>query len=101
MKSSDNIADLKKQNLIKKCPVDPKAISSLIDRAYKDIETAVRNLDIDEDCAFNYAYNAMLRSGLALMNSFGYRAEIKRKHLTIIRFSSAVLGKKLSSLIVT
>jgi uncharacterized protein (UPF0332 family) len=99
MKFDDSISDLRKQNLIKKCPVDYKAISSLIKRAKKDLNTAERNLDIDEDCSFTYAYNAMLRSGIALMFSLGYRPEIKDKHLTIIRFVGAVLGKELGSLI--
>ena len=50
-----------------------KIISNLIHRAYKDVETAKRNLEFDEECAFNYSYNAMLHCGLALMNSEEYR----------------------------
>jgi hypothetical protein len=42
-----------------------------------DLRTAKRNIDDDEECAYNYAYNAMLRSGLALMFSEGFRPEIK------------------------
>ncbi len=76
---------LLKENLIKRCPVDHKAILDLIKRAYVDLKTAKRNLDEDEECAFNYAYNAMLRSGLALMFSEGLRPDIKDKHLTIVR----------------
>jgi hypothetical protein len=47
------------QGLIKKCPVDWKAINNLIRRAYIDLKTATRNMDDDEECAYNYAYNAM------------------------------------------
>jgi len=61
--------NLLKEDLIKKCPVDYKAVMNLINRAFTDLETAKRNLDDDEECAYNYAYNAMLRSGLALMFS--------------------------------
>ena len=39
--------NLLKENLIKKCPVDYKAILSLIKRAYTDLKTAKRNLDED------------------------------------------------------
>lgn len=99
MKFDDNVEKLKKQNLIKKCPIDYKVISSLIKRANKDLNTAERNLKIDEDCSFTYAYNAMLHSGIALMFSLGYRPEIEKKHLTIVRFVGAVLGKELRSLI--
>lgn len=90
---------LLKENLIKRCPVDHKAILDLIKRAYVDLKTAKRNLDEDEECAFNYAYNAMLRSGLALMFSEGLRPDIKDKHLTIVRFVSTILGDDFKKLI--
>ncbi len=87
------------QGLIKKCPVDWKAINNLIKRAYTDLKTAKRNIDDDEECAYTYAYNAMLRSGLALMFCKGYRPEIKDKHLTIVKFASQILGKRFKEVI--
>jgi uncharacterized protein (UPF0332 family) len=95
----DSKESLFKQGLIKKCPVDYKAIANLIRRAYIDIKTAKRNIDDDEECAYNYAYNAMLRSGLALMFSEGFRPEIKNKHLTIVQFASSILGDKFKRII--
>lgn len=95
----DSKESLLKQGLIKKCPIDYKAIANLIKRAYLDIKTAKRNIDDDEECAYNYAYNAMLRSGLALMFSEGFRPEIKNKHLTIVRFACSVLGDKFRRII--
>lgn len=83
---------LLKDGLIKKCPLDIRAISNLLKRAHADLKTAKRNLNQDEECAFNYAYNAMLRSGLALMFSEGFRPDIKDKHLTVVRFTSLILG---------
>lgn len=91
--------NLLKQGLVKKCPVDWKAINNLTKRAYTDLKTAKRNIDDDEECAYNYAYNAMLRSGLALMFSEGFRPEIKEKHLTIVKFTSSILGKKFKKVI--
>ena len=90
---------LLKQELIKKCPIDYRAIRNLIKRAYIDLKTAKRNLAKDEECAYNYAYNALLRSGLALMFSKGFRPEIKNKHLTVVRFSDSVLGDEFKKLI--
>lgn len=87
------------QGLIKKCPVDWKTINNLIKRAYTDLKTAKRNIDDDEECAYTYAYNAMLRSGLALMFCKGYRPEIKDKHLTIVKFASQILGKRFKEVI--
>ena len=101
MHSKDSIKNLLKQNLIKKCPVDRNAISNLLKRAHKDIDTSRRNIKFDIECAFNYSYNAMLHCGLALMNSEGYRPDIKGKHATIIRFVSAVMGDKYKIIINT
>lgn len=90
---------LLKQGSIKKSPIDWKAINNLIKRAYTDLKTAERNMDDDEECSYNYAYNAMLRSGLALMFSEGFRPEIKDKRLTIVKFASLILGKKFKKVI--
>ena len=68
--------NLLKEGLIKRCPIDYKAMENLIKRAHIDLKTAKRNIDDDHECAYNYAYNAMLRSGLALMFSEGFRPEI-------------------------
>lgn len=95
----DSKENLLKEGVIKKCPVDYKAIANLIKRAYIDLKTAKRNIDDDRECAYNYAYNAMLRSGLALMFSEGFRPEIKDKHLTIVKFASSVLGDAFRRLI--
>jgi len=91
--------NLLKQGLTKKCPVDWRAINNLMKRAYTDLRTAKRNIDDDEECAYNYAYNAMLRSGLALMFSQGFRPEIKDKHLTVVKFVSSILGSKFKKVI--
>jgi len=95
----DSKLHLQKEGVIKKCPIDYRNIIKLIKRAYVDLKTAKRNLHDDHECAYNYAYNAMLRSGLALMFSEGFRPEIKDKHLTIVRFTSSVLGDEFESLI--
>jgi uncharacterized protein (UPF0332 family) len=91
--------DLLKEGLIKKCPVDEKAILNLIKRARKDIQTARRNLSEDADCAYSYAYNSMLRSGLALMLAEGFRPEVKDKHLTVVKFVYIALGKEFKGLL--
>ena len=91
--------NLLKQGLMKKCPVDWRAINNLMKRAYTDLRTAKRNIDDDEECAYSYAYNAMLRSGLALMFSQGFRPEIRDKHLTVVRFVSSLLGSKFKKVI--
>jgi len=86
--------DLLKQGLIKRCPVDNRAVSNLIKRAHKDIETAQRNLLEDSDCAYTFAYHSLLHTGPALMIAEGFRPEIRDKHLTVIKFVDSVLGAK-------
>jgi hypothetical protein len=98
-KYKDTIASLKKDGSIKECSIDIKVINNLIKRSLKDIETAKRNLEIDNDCSYNFAYNALLHAGLAFMESRGLRPNIIGKHVIIVKFLSAVLGKKFSDLI--
>lgn len=90
---------LLEEGVIKRCPIDYKAISNLLQRAHVDLKTARRNIKADEECAYTYAYNGMLRTGLALMFSEGFRPDIKNKHQNIIRFASCILGKEFKALI--
>lgn len=90
---------LQKEGLIKKCPLDMNSIKNLLKRAFNDIETAERNINQDEECAYNYAYTALLRAGLALMLNDGFRPEIKDKHLTIVRYVSSIIGDKYKRLV--
>jgi uncharacterized protein (UPF0332 family) len=99
MSYKESKENLLKEGIIKECPQDYKAIMNLIKRAFTDIETAKRNLTTDEECSYNYAYNAMLRSGLALMFNEGFRPEIKDKHLTVVRFVTLILGDEYKALI--
>lgn len=87
---------LLRQGLIKKCPVDRKAIENLLGRAEVDLKTAKRNLDDDPECTHTYAYRAMLRSGQALMLNDGYRPDIKDKHKTVVLVQGAVHAQDLT-----
>lgn len=94
----ESVENLMREGLIRRCPVDEKAVLNLLRRAHKDIRTVQRNLSEDEDCAYTYAYNSMLRSGLALRLSDGFRPEIKDKHLTVVKFAAAAPGSDYHSL---
>ena len=88
----ESIEALFEKGAIKKCPADEKTISNLMKRAYKDLTTAKTNLAVDEDCAYTYAYNAMLRSGLAFMSAMGFRPDAPNKHEIVIKFTASFLG---------
>jgi uncharacterized protein (UPF0332 family) len=95
----DPIATLLREGVIKKCQTDYRTIDNLLKRAQMDLVTAIRNTSEDEECSYTYAYNSMLRSGLALMNLEGYRPNIRDKHLTIVRFVSSIFGEEYANVI--
>jgi len=95
----ESVACLLEKGLIKKCPVDEKTIENLLKRAAKDIHTAKRNLDRDEDCAYTYAYTAMLRSGLAIMNAAGFRPSMPNKHEIVVKFTALALADEYPTLL--
>jgi len=86
MTSERGLRELMKRGSIRRCPADHRAAANLIYRASTDLRTAERNLDVDPECAFTYSYTAMMRSGLALMFSRGYRPVAGNKHQTIVQF---------------
>lgn len=67
------INNLQNRQLIENENIGLDQVLSHINRARKDIQVSKANLEIDTEAAYNYAYLAMLRSGRALMFSYGYR----------------------------
>ena len=94
------MTDLINKGVIKKCPVDKRAAGNLIKRAIQDLRTAKHNLSFDCECSYEYAYNAMLRSSLAMMRYCGYRPSIKNKHINVVKFAEVILSDSFESLII-
>jgi uncharacterized protein (UPF0332 family) len=93
------IKDLENRKFITKEQIGFDQIIKHINRAHKDLKVSEANLKIDNEAAYNYAYLAMLRTGRALMFSFGYRPTGGQQHKTTVLFSEAILGKDFSKLI--
>ncbi len=91
--------DFLNRGLVKRQEVNFIQIEKLILRAQKDLEVAERNLTIDEEAAYNYAYLAMLRSGRALLFLKGFRPSDGQQHRTVIEIAQHLLGKKFESLV--
>jgi uncharacterized protein (UPF0332 family) len=71
-------------------------------RAERDLATARLLQDKDEEWSFAAAYQAMARSGRALILSEGYRPKGSRSrdtHKTVVTASGVILGEKHKSLI--
>ncbi|MFA6550734.1 MAG: hypothetical protein WCT36_05295 [Candidatus Gracilibacteria bacterium] len=88
-----------RNGLIKKEEIGFDQVIKHIERANIDLKVAHKNLKIDTEAAYNYAYLAMLRTGRALMLSCGYRPIDGRQHKTVVEFCEYVLGEKYSTLI--
>ena len=93
------INDLLNKGLIKKQTIDFNQIKMLLLRAKKDLMVARKNLVIDEEVAYNYAYLSMLRCGRALMFLKGFRPDDGQQHKTVIDFTAVILDHQYSDLL--
>lgn len=77
--------------------IDPKQVSQFLSDALKKSAVARRNLAIDEESAYQIAYQAMLKGSLALMLSHGERPRVQLgHHIAIIEFAKKHLDPKLA-----
>lgn len=77
-------------------------VLGLMTRAERDLATARLLQDKDEEWSYAAAYQAMARSGRALILSEGYRPKGVRSrdtHKTVVTASGVILGEKFKSLI--
>jgi uncharacterized protein (UPF0332 family) len=81
---------------------EAQEVMGLMMRAERDLATARLLQDKDEEWSFAAAYQAMARSGRALILSEGYRPKGSRSrdtHKTVVTASGVILGEKHKSLI--
>lgn len=81
---------------------ETQEVMGLMMRAERDLSTARLLQDKDEEWSFAAAYQAMARSGRALILSEGYRPKGSRSrdtHKTVVTASGVILGEKHKSLI--
>jgi uncharacterized protein (UPF0332 family) len=68
--------------------IDPKQVRQFLADAGKKAVAARKNLAIDEETAYQTAYQAMLKASLALMLSHGQRPRVQLgHHIAIIEFA--------------
>jgi uncharacterized protein (UPF0332 family) len=68
--------------------VDPKQVRQFLADAHRKAAAARKNLAIDEETAYQTAYQAMLKASLALMLSHGQRPRVQLgHHIAIIEFA--------------
>src|SRR5271154_1495956 len=77
--------------------LDPKQVRLFLADASKKVAAARKNLAIDEETAYQTAYQAMLKASLALMLSRGQRPRIQLgHHVAIIEFAQKHLDPSLA-----
>jgi uncharacterized protein (UPF0332 family) len=79
-------------------PIDPKQVKLFLADAVKKAATAHRILPIDEEAAYQVAYQPMIKASLALMLSHGQRPRIQLgHHVAIIEFAQSHLDPSLAN----
>ena len=77
--------------------IDPRQVKQFLADAQKKAVVARRNLVIDEESAYQIAYQAMLKGSLALMLSHGQRPRVQLgHHIAIIEFAQKHLDPRLA-----
>jgi uncharacterized protein (UPF0332 family) len=89
----------KRKGLIQEEKIGFDQVEKHIERVKKDLKVAEANFRIDAEAAYNYAYLAMLRTGRALMFSFGYRPIDGQQHKTVVSFCEHMLGAEFLNLV--
>jgi uncharacterized protein (UPF0332 family) len=77
---------LEQEGKIEKFRVDSKVVQEAMRIAERDLEVAEKNLEINDEWAWNIAYNAILSAGRALMFSKGYRPKGDERHVAVREF---------------
>jgi uncharacterized protein (UPF0332 family) len=81
-------------------PVNPRQVRQFLADAQKKAEAARKILSIDEETAYQTAYQAMIKASLALMLSHGQRPRVQLgHHIAIVEFAQKHLNARLTPLL--
>jgi uncharacterized protein (UPF0332 family) len=97
-----NYKELKEMGIVEERTADIAEVIALVTRAERDLATSKGLYDKDEEWAFAAAYQAMARSGKALILSEGLRPKGVRgrdAQKTLVTAAGVILGAQYKSLI--
>lgn len=96
-----NYNELKELGIVEERTAEIAEVIALVTRAERDLSTSRLLQDKDEEWAFAAAYQAMARSGRALILSEGFRPKGSRRdtHKTVVTASGLLLGERYKSMI--
>ena len=78
------LKNLTKQGFLKKEEIGVDQIRSLLLAASKNLLSAKKNLEIDEETCYTMAYNSMIKAARALLFLQGFRPYDGQQHKTTI-----------------
>ncbi|MBI4845991.1 MAG: HEPN domain-containing protein [Candidatus Omnitrophica bacterium] len=87
------------RGLIKEQRPNFMQIKRQIKRAQKDLRTVSLVVNDDPEWASTIAYQAMLRSGRALLYAHGYLPADGQQHKTVVEITGIILGKEYELLV--
>lgn len=83
------------KGLLRKEKIGFDQIIKVIKRAHRTLKSAkILIKNGDEEGSFQFAYEAMLLAGRALVFSYGFRPRTIGSHKIVVDFSQEILGKK-------
>lgn len=87
--------ELVKKGLLRKEKIGFDQIIKVLERAYQNIKSAKILLkEDDEEGCFQFAYQAMLLAGRALVFSYGLRPRALGSHKIVVDFTEKVIGRE-------
>ena len=93
------IDDLLASRQIHKVAVSKADVLAALERAKRDLNTAEKMLDIDNDWVFSISYNAVLQASRAIMFAQGYRPASHESHKNTFAFMLATADEAQKPLI--
>jgi len=90
-----NYQEFVKKGLLRKEKIGFEQINKVLERAYQDLKSAKTLIKAGhEEGGFQFAYQAMLLAGRALVFSYSLRPRAFGSHKIVVDFTEKVLGEK-------
>jgi len=100
MNLKDYLNDLIEKGLLRKEDIGIDQTKSLLKNAFKNLQSARKNLNLDEETCYTMAYNAMIKVARAILFLNNFRPVDGYQHKTTIDAAGRILGKDFNGLII-
>lgn len=91
--------ELRERGLVEEVRPNFAVVSTLLERARKDLATASATVGVDREWAYLIAYQAMARAARALVMAEGLRPRGRDPQRTVVQLAGMILGEEERSLV--